>query len=63
MNHIQESKQTLQSEELWFSKTNYMAKFLSEKSKTIIDKINKKKYEKFNFNFNVPSVIFCTNIL
>jgi predicted transcriptional regulator len=39
MSHTQESKQNLQSDELWFSKSNYMYKYLSERSKKIIEKI------------------------
>lgn len=41
MTHTHQSKPTLTSG-LWFQKNNYMAKFLSDKSIEIINKINKK---------------------
>lgn len=46
MNPTHQSKQTSTSD-LWFSKNNYMAKFLSKRSIEIINKINK-KYENAN---------------
>ena len=58
MNRIQESKQTLQSEELWFSKTNYMAKFLNEKSNQIIEKINKKNMKNLILTLMMPLCMF-----
>jgi len=42
MNHTQESKQNLQSDEIWFKKTNYPSKWLSERSIKIINDILKK---------------------
>ncbi len=41
MSHTRQSKLTSTSD-LWFQKNNYMAKFLSDKSIEIINKINKK---------------------
>ena len=46
MSHTHQSKQNSTSA-LWFSKNNYMAKFLTDKSIEIINKINK-KYENSN---------------
>jgi predicted transcriptional regulator len=44
MSHTHQSKPHYQSDtELWFQKNNYMAKFLSEESKRIINKIKEKK--------------------
>lgn len=47
MSHTHQSKPNSQSDidELWFSKNNYMQKFLSEESLRIINKIKQKKYE------------------
>ena len=42
MTHTQESKQNLQSDELWFVKTNYPANWLSKRSIDIINKIMQK---------------------
>ena len=49
MSHTQESKENLQSNNLWFQKSNYMGKFLSEKSKEIINKLNKKNMKNLIF--------------
>ena len=46
MNHTRRSKPTSMLD-LWFSKNNYMAQFLSDRSIEIINKINK-KYENTN---------------
>ena len=46
MNHTHPSKPNSTSD-LWFSKNNYMAQFLSDRSIEIINKINK-KYENSN---------------
>ena len=46
MNHTRRSKPT-STLDLWFSKNNYMAQFLSDRSIEIINKINK-KYENTN---------------
>ena len=46
MNHTHQSKENSTSEyEPWFSKNNYMSKFLDERSKRIINKLKNKKYD------------------
>ena len=46
MTHTPQSKQNSTSEyELWFTKNNYMSKFLSEESKAICNKLKEKKYD------------------
>lgn len=46
---MEESKHHLQSDELWFIKNNYPGKWLSEKSKKIIEQIKNKNMKKFLF--------------
>jgi hypothetical protein len=52
MNHIQESERNYQY------KTNYMAKFLSEKSKNIINKINNKNMKNLILTLMLPMLSF-----
>ncbi len=61
MSHTQESKQNLQSEKLWFYKSNYMAKFLSKKSNKIIEKIKNKNMKKFIFIMLFPVFVIGQN--
>ena len=58
MSHTQESKQNSQSNELWFSKSNYMAKFLSKKSNEIINKINNKNMKNLILTLMFPVLSF-----
>ena len=58
MSHTQESKPRSQSDELWFSKTNYMAKYLSEKSNQIINKINNKRMKNLILTLMLPVLSF-----
>jgi len=45
MSHTHQSKQNSTSDsEFWFSKNNYMSKYLSDKSKDIIKKIKERKH-------------------
>lgn len=61
MNHTQELKQNLQSEKLWFFKSNYMAKFLSKESNKIIEKIKNKNMKKFIFIMLFPVFVIGQN--
>ena len=61
MNLTQESKQNLQSEKLWFYKSNYMAKFLSKKSNKLIEKIKNKNMKKFIFIMLFPIFVMGQN--
>ena len=54
MNRTQESKQNSQSDILWFNKTNYMSKYLDEKSKKIINQIKNRNMKKFIFAMLFP---------
>jgi len=46
MSHTHQSKENSTSEfEYWFSKNNYMGKFLNDQSKQIIQKLKNKKYD------------------
>jgi len=49
MNHTKQLKPHSQSDEIWFKKTNYPEKWLSKKSKDIINKINQKNMKNLLF--------------
>lgn len=52
MSTTKQSKQNYQSDnEFWFQKSNYMYQYLSEESKKIIEKINKKHMKNLIFSF------------
>jgi len=55
---MEESKQNLQSNEFWFQKSNYAAKWLSKESKKIIKKIKNKNMKKFIFILLLPIFVF-----
>ena len=58
MSHTQESKPNSQSNELWFNKTNYMSKYLDEKSKKIINQIKNKNMKSLIFALLIPLLSF-----
>ena len=58
MSHTQESKPRSLSDELWFNKSNYMAKFLSKKSNEIINKINNKNMKNLILTLMLPMLSF-----
>ena len=58
MSHTQESKPRSPSDELWFNKSNYMAKFLSKKSNEIINKINNKNMKNLILTLMLPMLSF-----
>lgn len=51
---MEQSKQNLQFKNLWFSKSNYMKKFLSKKSNEIINKINNKNMKNLILTLLIP---------
>ena len=55
---MEESKQNLQSNEFWFQKSNYAAKWLSKESKKIIKQIKNKNMKKFIFILLLPIFVF-----
>jgi hypothetical protein len=58
MSHTNQSKPLSQSDELWFKKSNYPDKWLSAKSKEIINKIKQKQMKKLIFTLLLPLMSF-----
>ena len=55
---MKESKLPSQSDKLWFQKNNYPGKWLSEKSKKIVEQIKNKDMKKFIFTLLFPIFVF-----